>query len=161
MSRILPLLLLLTCLCVATPLWQAHTSPEGHFRGVFPDLPAASRFQNNSVLGTVTTTILSSSNQLGDYSIACTELPPLAARLARSRVISDAKREVLNDARATEKGWESINGGHQLTYQSPQREGWSQFFLVGNRLYVLDARLAVGSDRVSLVTPFFAQFSPI
>ncbi len=161
MLRLFLSVMLVTSTVCADPIWKPHQSSEGAFQGVFPGPTAESQMTQDSLLGTVSTTILSSSNSLGDYSIACTELPAVAVRLSSRMVISDARKGVLQDAQATEKSWKPFPGGYQLNYRSAHREGWSQILLVGNRLYVLDARLQPGSDQGSLVKPFFAHFSPL
>lgn len=161
MIRSLMWLWLLSTLAWAAPTWKDFRSSEGTFRGVFPAAPKASQSQTNTPLGQVATRVYSSSNSKGNYAIACTELPGAAVKFAADKVISDAKAAVLKDANATEINWSDVNGGHELSYRSAQGLGWCQIFLVGNRLYVLDARMRPGTSRTDWVLPFFARFSPL
>jgi len=143
----------------AAPLWKPFNSAQAHFSTVFPSAPKASRSQTDSPIGAVTTQIYTSSVAWGSYSVAYTELPGVAVRFASEQVLNDARERILQDAGAQQQSWVPVTGGNGLSYRSPQKQGWSQIFLVGNRLYVLDARVKVGTDKEEWVLPFFAKFA--
>jgi hypothetical protein len=151
---------LLTLVAGAAPAWKEFRSTEGAFRGVFPGAPRVSHSQTSTPLGAVDTKVYASTSPKGSYAVAVTELPGAAVKFASDKVINDARAEILKDARAVELSWTEVNGGRELAYQSAQWRGWCQFFLVGNRLYVLDARMKPGLSRTAWVLPFFARFSP-
>ena len=148
------LFLVLTGVVLAAPGWKPFTSAQAHFSGVFPGAPRATQSQTDSPIGAVTTLIFSS----GGYSVAYTELPGAAVRFAADKVVNDARAGILQDAGAQQQSWTPINGGHELAYRSVKNQGWSQIYLVGNRLYVLDARVKLGTDK-GRVMPFFAKFA--
>ena len=153
------LALLLSALAAAAPVWKAFKSGPAHFVTVFPSIPQARSSQTDSPIGAVTTEIYTSTVAWGSYSVAYTELPGAAVRFAPDKVIQDAREGILQDAGAQQQSWVPINGGNELTYRAGPKQGWSQIFLVGNRLYVLDARVKVGTDRGRWVLPFFAKFA--
>ncbi|MBX3169459.1 MAG: hypothetical protein KF760_18810 [Candidatus Eremiobacteraeota bacterium] len=153
------LVLSVWALGLAAPAWKPFSSPQGHFSAVFPGAPKASSSQTDSPIGAVVTQVFTSTVAVGSYSVACTELPGAAVRFASDQIISDTRQGILQDAGAQQQSWAPLNGGYELAYRSPQKQGWSQIFLVGNRLYVLDARLKPGIDKRQWVTPFFAKFS--
>lgn len=140
------------------PVWKAFKSGPAHFSTVFPSTPKASSSQTDSPIGAVTTQIYTSTVAWGSYSVAYTELPGAAVRFASDKVINEAREGILQDAGAQQQDWVPITGGNELTYRAAKKQGWSQIFLVGNRLYVLDARVKVGTDKGQWVMPFFAKF---
>ena len=148
------LALVLSGWALAAPGWKPFSSARAHFSGVFPAVPKATQSQTDSPIGAVTTLIFSS----GGYSVAYTELPGAAVRFAADKVVSDARDAILQDAGAQQQSWIPVNGGNELAYRSAKNQGWSQIFLVGNRLYVLDARVKLGMDQ-GRVMPFCAKFA--
>ena len=157
--RAFVLALLLGALAVAAPAWRPFQSTPAHFSTVFPGAPKASSSQTDSPIGAVTTLIYTSTVSWGSYSVAYTELPGAAVRFASDKVVNDAREGILQDAGAQQQSWVPIPGGNELSYRTPQKQGWSQIVLVGNRLYVLDARVKVGTDKGQWVGPFFAKFA--
>lgn len=153
------LVLFLGAVALAAPPWKPFTSVQAHFSGVFPGPPKVTRSQTESPIGAVVTQIFTASAAMGSYSVAYTELPGAAVRFASDKIISDTRAGILQDAGAQQQSWTSVNGGYELAYRAPKKQGWSQIFLVGNRLYVLDARVKPGTDKGQWVTPFFAKFS--
>lgn len=159
LQKTLKLLLLLSLIARAAPAWKPYSNPERTFSVNFPGKPQVTRSQTSSPLGRVETVIYASSHAKGTCSVACTQLPAAAVQFASGQVMSDAKEGLLRDAGAQELGWADLgNGGKELTYRSRTHQGWCQFYLVGNRLYVLDARMKPKTDRNQWVTPFFASF---
>lgn len=153
------LLLLLPLVARAAPSWKPYTNPEQTFSVNFPGKPRVTRTQTSSPLGRVETVVYSSAHARGNCSVACTQLPAAAVQFASGQVMSDAKAGLLQDAGARELSWVDLaNGGKELAYQNPTQQGWCQFYLVGNRLYVLDARMKPKTDRNQWVVPFFASF---
>ncbi len=144
---------------LAAPAWKSFQSVPAHFTGVFPAPPKPTQSQTDSPIGAVITQIYTSTVAVGSYSVAYTELPGAAVRFAGDRVLTDARDGILQDAGAQQQSWTAVNGGYELAYRSPKRQGWSQIFLVGNRLYVLDARLKPGTDKRQWVMPFFSKFA--
>lgn len=157
--RTLILVLWLGASALAAPSWKPFASAQAHFSGVFPGAPKATSSQTESPIGAVTTQIFTSTVAVGTYSVACTDLPGAAVRFASQKVLEDTRDAILQDAGAQQQSWVSQNGGYELAYRSPKKQGWSQIFLVGNRLYVLDARVNPGTDKRQWVTPFFGKFS--
>jgi len=157
--RTLILVLSVVAAALAAPAWKPFRSAQAHFSGVFPSAPKASQSQTDSPIGAVTTQIFTSQAPVGSYSVAYTELPGAAVRFASDKVVSDAREGILQDAGAQQQSWTPINGGYELGYASPKKQGWSQIFLVGNRLYILDARVKPGTDKGRWVLPFFAKFA--
>lgn len=147
-------------LAVAAPPWKPFRSFEGGFSIVFPGNPKASQSQTNTPLGAVTTKVFSASSGPAAYAVAFTELPGAAVKFAAAQVVSDAREGVLKDAGAEQTAWTELpKGGHELAYQSARYQGWCQFFLIGNRLYVVDARLKKGASRIQYADPFLCKFS--
>jgi hypothetical protein len=144
----------------AAPAWRPFSSSQAHFSGVFPSTPQATQSQTDSPIGAVVTQVFTSTVPVGSYSVASTELPGAAVQFAPDEVIEDARNGILRDAGAQQQGWTQVNGGHELVYRADKKQGWSQIFLVSNRLYVLDVRLKLGMDKSRWVTPFFARFAP-
>jgi hypothetical protein len=157
--RTLILGLLLGTLALAAPAWKTYNYPQARFAAVFPGPPKASTSQTDSPIGAVTTQIFTSNVALGSFSVAYTELPGAAVRFASDKVVSDARDGILQDAGARLISWNPLNGGNELVYRAPKKQGWSQIFLVSNRLYVLDARVKLGTDKTQVI-PFFAKFAP-
>lgn len=149
----------LWAVALAAPAWKPFRSLPAHFSGVFPSAPRVTQSQTDSPIGAVTTQIFTSTAKVGSYSVAYTELPGAAVRFAADKVVSDARDGILQDAGAQQQSWSQVNGGYELAYRAPKQQGWSQIFLVGNRLYVLDARLKPGTDKGQWVMPFFAKFA--
>ncbi|MFN8609016.1 MAG: hypothetical protein U0931_15890 [Vulcanimicrobiota bacterium] len=152
------LVLLMSALAVAALAWKPYNYPPAHFSTVFPGPPKISTSQTDSPIGAVTTTVYTSTVATGSFSVAYTELPGAAVRFASDRVVSDARDGILQDARAQQVSWNPLNGGYELAYRAPKKQGWSQIFLVSNRLYVLDARVKLGTDKGQII-PFFAKFA--
>ncbi len=157
--RTLILVLALCGVVLAAPAWKPYTSQQAHFSGVFPGPPKATSSQTDSPIGSVVTQIYTSTTAVGSFSVAYTELPGAAVRFASDKVLNDTREGILQDAGARQQSWAPLNGGYELAYRSPKKQGWSQIFLVGNRLYVLDARVNPGTDRRQWVNPFFGKFS--
>lgn len=153
------LAMLLGAWALAAPAWKTYNNPQARFSTVFPSVPKPSTSQTDSPIGAVTTQIFTSSVPLGSFSVACTELPGAAVRFASEKVVTDARDGILQDAGAQQVSWSPLNGGYELVYRAPKRQGWSQIFLVSNRLYVLDARVKLGTDKAQVVQ-FFAKFTP-
>lgn len=159
LQKTLGMLLLLSLLALAAPTWKPYTNPERSFSVNLPGKPQINRTQVSSPLGRVETLVYSSSHSRGSCSVACTQLPAAAVQFASSKVLSDAKEGLLRDAGAQEVSWIDLpNGGKELAYQNRTQQGWCQFYLVGNRLYLLDARMKPKTDRNQWVVPFFASF---
>lgn len=149
---------MLGALALAAPVWKPYNYPPARFSTVFPGPPKISTSQTDSPIGSVTTLVYTSTTSLGSFSVACTELPGAAVRFASDKVVSDARDGILQDAGAQQLSWSPLNGGYELAYRAPKKLGWSQIFLVSNRLYVLDARVKNGTSRGQIL-PFFAKFA--
>ncbi|MBS2036547.1 hypothetical protein JST97_16260 [bacterium] len=152
------LALLLVWSALAAPAWKPYSFPSAHYTTVFPAPPKISTSQTDSPIGAVTTVVYTSTFASGSFSVAYTELPGAAVRFASDRIVTDARDGILQDAGAQQVSWTPLNGGYELAYRSPRRQGWSQIFLVSNRLYVLDARVKPGTGKGQIL-PFFAKFA--
>ena len=159
MRTFILVLVLLSSVALAAPAWKVFQSPQGRFSAVFPAPPKVTQSTTDSPIGAVVTQIYTSSASSGSYSVATTELPGAAVRFASDKVVSDARDGILQDAGAQQQSWTQIEGGWELAYRSPKKQGWSQIYLVGNRLFVLDVRVKPGTDKRQWVTPFFAKFA--
>lgn len=151
------LLLLFGNLALSSPDWKDYSNSEAHFSTVFPAQPQLSVTQTDSPIGAVTTQIFSCKAITGNFSVAYTELPEIAVSFASNTVYENARKGILQDAQADETSWTPLKHGYELAYHNSKQQGWSQILILGNNLYVLDARVDLSLAREQ-VKPFFEKF---
>ena len=134
----------------ADAVWVPFKSDPGRFSIEMPGRPEISERHNTSFLGTITNHIFVAREGHEWYTVDYTDLPAVAVTFASDATIySHAKNAVLKFTWSKERKFENatLSGlqGKHLFYDAPPVKGHPEmlgqayFFLVGKRLYVIDA----------------------
>jgi hypothetical protein len=139
--------------------WVTVSPATAGFTVKMPAPPKLSRSNSKTPLGEVTTQLYTCSRPWGSYTLTYTDLPGMAVTFALDRVFEDARSEVLKDAQARQLSYTDSTQfeGKDLSYVNERIQGWTGFYLMGDRLYVADVRVKKGSPKQKYVDPFFAS----
>jgi hypothetical protein len=140
------------------PSWLSFKSEAGRFSVEMPRKPEQTQQQNKSLIGTITVHLFLSREPNGEYTVSYSDLPGFAVKFAGTNTIYDhAKGALLLETLGKEQRYEDVTlagkHGKFLLYDmpDPQRNvdlrGEAYFFLVGKRLYVIDANVPAGEIR--------------
>lgn len=168
------LLTLLAFVTLLSPLpgraasWVSFQSQDGRFAVQMPTQPSEDTETTPSMVGNVVDSTFSSSSGDESFSVTYTDLPALAVAFGGSGTIYDnASGSLLKSVLGKQTSFNSATvagqSGMELDYTAPARAGeppmvgkaW--MFLVGDRLYVVNATVpATGSE--ADMDRFFSSF---
>ena len=144
------------------PAWKTYSSSDGRFSIQFPGAPTATVQQDRSPLGQVTTNIFTCPVSYGTFTVTYSDLPSIAASFAQGEVFDGARDGLLSDAKASAVSYTDWQHGEDdakdLVYKSSAVQGHAWLIMVSSRLYVLDARVKVGTPAAASA-PFFKSLN--
>ena len=140
---------------MSEPPWLVLKYEPGRFSVEMPGEPQRVDTHTKSFIGTITTHLFIARNRDEEYTVSYSDLPGFAVKFAGSRTIYDnAKGALLMETLGKEQQFANaaLNGmqGKYLVYDMPDRQtkvdmrGAAYFFLVGQRLYVIDVNVPLG-----------------
>ena len=145
---------------VATPAaaqarWISFTSKQARFSIDVPTQPKATTTMTSSFIGTVTDEIFTSTKGDEKFTVDHSQIPRFALDFAGADTIYDhASAALLKQTWSKQISFTdvTVNGrqGKQLVYDTPpvpgkpKIKGLANLFLVGDRLYVIDAAVPAG-----------------
>jgi hypothetical protein len=148
-TSILAASLLLSPLVATANNWTEFRSPDG-FTVSLPGQPKMTTSDDGTPVGKVHTNVYFVHTGKADYTVAVTTIPGLAMFLGGGRVYSEARKQFLKTNTATEVSFgPSTFAGHkckELVYTNDSSEGRCEMFMVGHRLYCVDANHLRGSS---------------
>ena len=162
--HLLPTLFAVACLlavpAAAQEKWVAYSSQEARFSVEMPTQPKLSTTSMSSFIGNVTNEIFTSWEGHEKFTVDHSEIPNFALHFAGPDTIYDHARAALLKQTWSKQisfGDVTVNGraGKQLVYDTPpvpdkpETTGMANLFLVGNRLYVVDATVPVGDSEAN------------
>jgi len=157
------LVLLASSLCAAPTSaqqpWVTFASKEARFSIEMPTQPKPSTMTTESFIGKVTNEIFTSWEGNEKFTVDHSKIPDFALRFAGADTIyGHASAALLKQTWSKQVALSdvSVNGrqGKQLVYDTPpvpgkpEMHGIANLFLVGDRLYVIDATVPVGDSEV-------------
>lgn len=139
------------------PAWKTFRSSAGGFRMVVPGAPKRTLTRHVSFIGTITDHIFVATDGEQVFTLDYSDLPGFAVDFAGADTIYDhAKGALLSQTCSRTVSFQDFtqNGmsGKDLVYETPptpgkpKRYGQARFFLVGHRLYVIDAAVPAGDS---------------
>jgi hypothetical protein len=147
--------------------WVTFTSTATKFSVDMPTQPTASTTTTNSFIGTVTNEIFTSWEGHEKFTVDHSQIPSFALHFAGADTIYDHAQGAL-----LKQTWSkpisftdvTVNGhqGKQLVYDTPpvpgkpETAGMANFFLIADRLYVVDAVVPEGDSEAN-AQRFFAS----
>lgn len=145
--------------------WQTFTSPDGKFTVSMPGTPTPTTSQSSSPVGDITTSTYAAQAPGENVSVSTSDLPGIAVFFGGSgRIFSGAISDFLKTVGGTQLTLTdtSLQGhpGKVLAYQTADAVGQANFYLVGNRLYVLNCtRSNAGPVPPQPIEDFFSSFA--
>jgi hypothetical protein len=161
MQQVLLSALVLTFLAAAPASaqakWVSFTSKQARFSVEMPTQPKASTTTTSSSIGTVTNEIFTSWEGDEKFTVDHSQIPRFALDFAGADTIYDhASAALLKQTWSKQTSFAdvTVNGrqGKQLVYDTPpvpgkpEIKGLANLFLVGDRLYVIDAAVPAGES---------------
>ena len=137
--------------------WVPFTSKEARFSVEMPTQPKATTMTTSSFIGTVTNEIFTSWEGDEKYTVDHSQIPRFALDFAGAdTVYAHASAALLKQTWSKQTSFTdvTVNGrqGKQLLYDTPpvpgkpEIKGIANLFLVGDRLYVIDAAVPAGES---------------
>jgi hypothetical protein len=137
--------------------WVPFASKQARFSIEMPTTPKETSSTTSSFIGDVTNEIFTSWEGDEKFTVDHSQIPHFALHFAGADTIYDhASAALLKQTWSKQRSFDDItvNGhkGKQLTYDTPTRDGKTEvtglanLFLVGDRLYVIDAIVPVGDS---------------
>ena len=147
--------------------WQPFHSEEGRFSILMPETPKMTQTKQHSVIGTVTNQIFTVWNGHEKFTVDYSDLPHFGVEFAAANTIYDhTKGALLKQTLSKMRSYDDVtlNGlkGKRLVYDTPPRQGHpkmtgeAHFFLIGDRLYVVDSTVPIGDSEAN-AQRFFAS----
>lgn len=131
---------------LAQAAWQRFTSEEGRFSVEMPAPPSVSQRKHDTIVGTIVeNSFVVKTDDGSGYQVEYQDLPGIAVFFAgRGGIVRRALRVFLDKAKGVEETNEpvTIDGhpGRRMKYTvAGKGSGVMVMFMVGNRLYVLNA----------------------
>lgn len=132
------------------PAWTEFTSASEHLSVLMPETPRASEEHDESFIGDITTIVHTARDGVDTYTVDYTTLPSFAISFSgRDGIYEHAKNAVLKDTLSNAITYTDVTlsgvKGKRLVYDTPTKpnhpemHGEARFFLVGHRLYTVDA----------------------
>jgi len=161
MQRTLLSILALACLAAAPASaqdkWVPFTSKQARFSVEMPTQPKATTTTTSSFIGNVTNEIFTSWEGDEKFTVDHSQIPRFALDFAGADTVYDhASAALLKQTWSKQTSFTdvTVNGrpGKQLVYDTPpvpgkpELTGLANLFLVGDRLYVIDAAVPAGES---------------
>jgi len=154
---VLSVALLLAASASAQEKWVSFSSKQAGFSIEMPTQPKPSTMTTDSFIGKVTNNIFTSWEGDEKFTVDHSEIPHFALEFAGADTIYDhARAALLKQTWSKQISFDDVtlNGrqGKQLVYDTPpvpgkpETKGLANLFLVGNRLYVIDATVPEGDS---------------
>ncbi len=143
--------------------WAEFKSKPGEFTVRMPCSPKLKKKIDHTVVGKITEHIYSCQKGKLHFVVEYQDLPPIAVSLgSRKRIYRNSKKAFLKDVKARELSFTEVNikafPGKELTYKNKKELGQARFFLIGKRLYVLQAYGPHNTD-IKAFAIFFESFN--
>jgi len=125
--------------------WLKHQDKAGRFVASFPVKPTQKRQTDSSPVGEVVTVIVAAQQNGNSFAVTYSDLPKAATMFGIKEVFENTKNSLLEDAGGNALSWTDISQfgpGKELRYETTSASGVAQVYLVGQRLYVADAKIA-------------------
>lgn len=166
------LVLFLTILSMTAELnaeelsWKFFESESGRFSILMPGMPSFSSKESISPVGVIGEHLYCFENGVITVSASFTDLPGLAAIFGGwKRIYRESSRAFLDEVKGQEVSAKNIAldayQGKELIYQTEKEYGKARFFLIGKRLYVLQASVPCDEKNRSLIDLYLDSFKPI
>jgi inorganic triphosphatase YgiF len=161
MQQVLLFALALACLAAAPASaqakWVSFRSKQARFSVEMPTQPKATTTKTTSFIGTITDEIFTSGQGDERFTVDHSQIPRFALDFAGADTIYDhASAALLKQTWSKQLSFAdvTVNGrqGKQLVYDTPpvpgkpKIKGLANLFLVGDRLYVVDAAVPAGES---------------
>lgn len=148
--------------------WVPFQSQDGKFAVQMPTQPSEDTETTSSLVGNVVDSTFSSTSGDESFSVTYTDLPALAVAFGGSGTIySNAAGSLLKDVLGKQSSFNDATvagqSGKELDYTAPARSGEppmvgkARMFLVGNRLYVVNATVPASGSEADM-DRFFSSF---
>jgi len=148
--------------------WRLFKSEPGRFSVEMLGTPQQTETQTKSFVGTITHHIFLLKDSTGEYTVSYSDLPGFAVKFTGSNTIySHAKGALLMETLGKEQRYQdtTLNGMHgkHLVYDLPDPQGSvdmrgeAYLFIIGTRLYVIDANVPQGRSQAG-IRHFFSTF---
>lgn len=157
-SMFLLLLGLLVGPAMASQEWTPFRDGDGRFQVLVPQAPGHRTQVTETPIGAITNHVFMARSAKGSFTISYSDLPGvgIAFKGGAEGIFDEAATALLKGLGATAIGQKRVKHGgrnaRELTYEAPGTpesgplQGRARMFLVGKRLYVVDAVIRTSGD---------------